>query len=266
MTDVETEIQAQIRGGIAAFEFEPFFQPIVSLVDSSLVGFEALARWRHPTRGLLLPAEFVAAAEMTGLIRTLDSMILGQAWQAFDNAVAAHADVSEPLLLSVNLSACHLGDNRIVDRVATLMDEGRGAVSRLQFEITETLLVDDVAVASGVLDRLKALGVSIALDDFGTGYSTLVYLHRFPVDCIKIDRIFLESVTTSERSRAIVRSVVALAKSMGLRAVAEGVERSDVAAALLALGCPFGQGIFFGEPLPASQLPEMLKAIKKLGL
>jgi EAL domain-containing protein (putative c-di-GMP-specific phosphodiesterase class I) len=256
----ERAVADQIRGGLDACEFEPFFQPIVNIADSSLVGFEALARWRRPGLGLVSPAEFVASAEASGLIRALDSAILDQAWRVFDAALDDHPPRDgKPLLLSVNLSADHLFDHVIVDHVATLIAEGRGLRSRLQLEITETLHIRDAATALDVLNSLKSLGVSMALDDFGTGYSSLVYLHRFPIDCIKIDRSFLETVVTSERSQVIVGSIVALSQSMGMRAVAEGVERREVADALLVLGCQFGQGLYFGAPVPADELPTLLK-------
>ncbi len=256
-------IAADIRGGLAALEFEPFFQPIVSLANSALVGFEALARWRHPERGLVSPAEFVDAAEAAGLIREIDAVILERAWRIFEDALTAHPLRGPPLLLSVNLSTEHLRDAAIVERVEALLAEGRGILSRLQFEITETLLIKNQDEAEDVLNRLKALGISIALDDFGTGYSSLVYLHRFPIDCIKIDRSFSEAILRSQRSRAIVRSIVTLAQSMDLRTIAEGVEEKGVADDLLALGCTFGQGRYYGKPTPASGLIDVIKAARR---
>jgi EAL domain-containing protein (putative c-di-GMP-specific phosphodiesterase class I) len=256
--DLGSGAVAAIRGGLAAYEFEPFFQPIVRLADGALVGFEALARWRHPERGLVEPAEFVAIAEANGLIRAIDAVILDRAWAAFEDALAACATPQAPMLLSVNLSAVHLLDTAIVDRIGALIAGGRGRSTRLQFEITETLLIKDHDNAGRVMEQLKAMGISFALDDFGTGYSSLIYLHRLPIDCIKIDRSFSEAILTSPRSRAIVRSIVALAHSMELRAVAEGVEEKEVADALMALDCEFGQGVYFGAPVPASSLAARL--------
>ncbi len=253
-------IEADIRGGLAAFEFEPFFQPIVNFSNSKLVGFEALARWRHPERGLVSPADFVGAAESSGLIRAIDRVILDRAWRAFEDALKSFPVRGPPLLLSVNLSTEHLLDSAIVDSIEALMAEGRGIISRLQFEITETLLINNKDMAEHILSRLKILGITIALDDFGTGYSSLVYLHRFPIDCIKIDRSFSKEILTSPRSHAIVRSIITLAQSMDLRTVAEGVEQKDVADELRALGCEFGQGNYFGKPTPASGLVEIVKA------
>ena len=256
--DVSSGAVAEIRGGLAAYEFEPFFQPIVRLADGALVGFEALARWRHPERGLVEPAEFVAVAEANGLIRAIDSVILERAWAAFEDALSGCAKPRAPMLLSVNLSAVHLLDTAIVDRIGALVAGGRGRSTRLQFEITETLLIKDHDTAGRVMEQLKAMGITFALDDFGTGYSSLVYLHRLPIDCIKIDRSFSEAILTSPRSRAIVRSIVALAHSMELRAVAEGVEEKEVADALMALDCEFGQGVYFGAPMPAGALAARL--------
>jgi EAL domain-containing protein (putative c-di-GMP-specific phosphodiesterase class I) len=248
---------AAIRDGLAAYEFEPFFQPITRLSDSTLTGFEALARWRHSERGLVEPADFIALAEANDLIRAIDAVILDRAWRAFDDALAGCGRPLPPMLLSVNLSATHLRDSAIVDRVGGLIASGHGA--RLQFEITETLLIEDHDQAGRVMEQLKALGVSFALDDFGTGYSSLVYLHRLPIDCIKIDRSFSGVILTSARSRAIVRSIIGLARAMELRAVAEGVEEKGVADALIELGCEYGQGVYFGAPIPASGLAECLE-------
>jgi EAL domain-containing protein (putative c-di-GMP-specific phosphodiesterase class I) len=252
-------VGAQIRGGLDAYEFEPFFQPIVRLADSSLVGFEALARWRHPERGLIEPAEFICDAEATGLIRAIDAVILDRAWRLLEEALEACPIPGPPMLLSVNLSAVHLLDTAILERVRTLFAAGRGRLTRLQFEITETLLIKDKDTAAEILTRLKEMGVSFALDDFGTGYSSLVYLHRLPIDCIKIDRSFSEAILRSPRSKAIVRSIIGLARSMELRAVAEGVEEKEVAEELLALDCKYGQGLYFGAPVPAGELAAKLE-------
>lgn len=249
----------QIRDGLAAYEFEPFFQPIVRLADSSLAGFEALARWRHATRGLVEPAEFIQLAEANDLIRDIDAVILDRAWRAFDEALAACTRAHPPLLLSANLSATHLMDGAVVERIGALLADGRGQAIELQFEITETVLIADQVRAAAVMEQLKAMGVSFALDDFGIGYSSLVYLHRLPIDCIKIDRSFSEAIVTSARSSAIVRSILELADALGLRAVAEGVAQKDVAEALLELGCEYAQGLYFGEPVPASRLGECLE-------
>jgi EAL domain-containing protein (putative c-di-GMP-specific phosphodiesterase class I) len=248
---------AAIREGLAAYQFEPFFQPIVRMSDSTLAGFEALARWRHAERGLVEPAEFIALAEANDLIRDIDAVILDRAWRAFADALAAGARPLPRMVLSVNLSAAHLLDADIVDRVGRLLAGGQGR--HLQFEITETLLIKDHDAAGRVMQQLRAMGVSFALDDFGTGYSSLVYLHRLPIDCIKIDRSFSEAILTSPRSRAIVRSIIGLAGSMEMRAVAEGVEEKAVADALIGLGCQYGQGLHFGPPIPASGLAACLE-------
>jgi EAL domain-containing protein (putative c-di-GMP-specific phosphodiesterase class I) len=252
----------EIRAGLAAGAFEPFFQPIVDMTDGGLVGFEALARWRHPDRGLLLPSEFVAEAEGCGLIRAMDSEILDRAWRIFEAALAARPGSAKPMLLSVNLSTEHLLDWAIVDRLSALIGAGLGMSTRLQFEITETLLINNKDDAEDILDKMKSLGIAIALDDFGTGYSSLVYLHRLPIDCIKIDRSFSEAILRSKRSRAIVSAIIALARSLDIRVVAEGVEEQSVAEELLALGCQFGQGVFFGSPLPAGEIGALLDSAK----
>src|ERR1700761_8422642 len=170
----------QIRDGLAAYEFEPFFQPIVNLADSTLAGFEALARWRHAERGLVEPAEFIALAEANHLIGAIDAVILDRAWHAFEAALSACVRPVPPMLLSVNLSAANLADDGVVERIEALVAAGGGRGVPLQFEITETVRIADLTSAAQVMERLKALGVSFALDDFGIGYSSLVYLHRLP--------------------------------------------------------------------------------------
>ena len=249
----------QIRDGLVAYEFEPFFQPIVNLADSTLVGFEALARWRHAERGLVEPAEFIQLAEANDLICAIDAVILDRAWRAFGEALAMCAQPLAPMLLSVNLSAANLIDSALVERVKALVATGRGHGIQLQFEITETVRIADLDAAAQVMEQLKALGVTFALDDFGIGYSSLVYLHRLPIDCIKIDRAFSEAILTSPRSRAIVRAIIGLARGMELRAVAEGIAEKRVAEALLGLKCQYGQGLYFGKPVPASGLAACLK-------
>ncbi|MBV8650612.1 MAG: EAL domain-containing protein, partial [Alphaproteobacteria bacterium] len=183
--------------------------------------------------------------------------------RTFEDALTTNPLRGPPLMLSVNLSTEHLRDAAIVERVEALLNEGRGILSRLQFEITETLLIKNQEEAEDVLNRLKALGVSVALDDFGTGYSSLVYLHRFPIDCVKIDQSFSVAILHSQRSRAIVRSIIILAQSMNLRTIAEGIEEKGVADALLALGCQYGQGRYFGKPTPASGLVDVIKAARQ---
>jgi EAL domain-containing protein (putative c-di-GMP-specific phosphodiesterase class I) len=234
----------------------------VNLADSTLVGFEALARWRHAERGLVEPAEFIQLAEANNLIGAIDAVILERAWRALDDALAC-ARALPPMLLSVNLSAVNLVDGAIVDRIEALVADGRGHRTQLQFEITETMLIADLTAAAEVMEQLKALGVSFALDDFGIGYSSLVYLHRLPIDCIKIDRTFSEAILASPRSRTIVRAIIGLAQGMELRAVAEGIAEKGVAEALVDLGCQYGQGCYFGEPVPASGLAACLERLRK---
>jgi EAL domain-containing protein (putative c-di-GMP-specific phosphodiesterase class I) len=249
----------QIRAGLAAGEFEPFFQPIVDLGDRRIVGFEVLARWNHPVRGLLFPVEFVAQAEDSGQIRAIDASILDTAWRSLRATLAAQPALPKPLLLSVNLSTQHFLDDEVVGRLRALCLEGLSQTFDLQLEITETQLIHDKDEAEKILHELKQLGISIALDDFGTGYSSLVYVHRLPIDCIKIDRSFSEGILESERSRAIVAAIINLARSLGIRTVAEGVEDSQVAQALLALGCQFGQGMLFGPPTAADKISALIR-------
>lgn len=256
--DSKSSLTDQIGAGLAAGEFEPFFQPIVDLANRHLVGFEVLARWNHPERGLLPPVEFVGEAEASGQIRAIDARILDVAWRYLNATLAARPPLPHPLLLSVNLSTQHFFDDDVINRLRNLFAEGLGRSFQLQLEITETQLIHDKEEAEKILSELRGFGVSIALDDFGTGYSGLGYVHRLPIDCIKIDRSFSEGMLQSERSRTIVSAVINLARALGIRTVAEGVEDPNVAQTLLALGCQFGQGLLFGAPTAAHEIGTML--------
>lgn len=238
----------EIERGLEQREFTPAFQPIVDMTNGSVVGFEALARWRHPHRGMLPPKDFVGNAEACGLIASIDAQILDQAWNAF-GAMLASGAAGEVKTLSVNLSAHNLLDRAIVDRLERLLSSRPAVPGLLQLEITETLLINNHERAYAILNALKELGISIALDDFGTGYSSLVYLQKLPIDCIKIDRSFSAEILSCARSRTIVGAITGLADSLGISTVAEGVEEEAVAQALLSVGCRFGQGHHFGAPV-----------------
>jgi len=215
-------------------------------------GVEALVRWQHPTRGLLQPAQFIDAAEESGVIRDLGAWVLAEAVRQAVRWDAAGGPAG--LQMAVNLSARQLADPDLVPQVAAILARAGLRASRLVLEITETALMTDPGAALGTLEELRSLGVLLAVDDFGTGYSSFTYLKQFPVDELKIDRSFVAGMSTDAGDRAIVASCVHLAHAMGLVAVAEGVESAAERDALRALGCDQAQGYFFGRPLPASGL------------
>ena len=229
------------------------FQPVVSLTDGAAVSVEALVRWHHPTRGVVSPAVFVPLAEDAGLARPLGRWVLTAAcrqlaaWEAMLPAARVPA-------VAVNVSGRHLDDPACLADVAEALTTSGVQPGRLTLEITETALARDAVSARATLVALRALGVRVAIDDFGTGYSSLGYLQQFPVDVLKIDKRFIDGVASGGSDAALARTIIALATSLGLRTVAEGVEQERQQAALHALGCEFAQGYLFARPMPASDL------------
>jgi diguanylate cyclase len=255
-------IEGELRTGLENGEFEPFFQPIVDLDSGEIAGFEALARWRKPDRGLIPPIEFIGVAEQTGLIRDIDAQVLASAWKGLAAAQAQVARVqgsaTKPLFLSINIAAENFVDMSLVERVEALLETTDFDPSLLKLEITESGLINSPETAYRVLTRLRQLGVSIALDDFGTGYSSLSYLHRFPIDSLKIDRTFVNALPQSERSRAIVRTIAGLGQSMSLKVIAEGIEEESTAAILREMGLRYGQGYHYSMPVGRATMTQML--------
>ena len=240
----------ELRRGLERGEIVPYYQPIVQLGNGHLVGFEVLARWRHPERGLLGPDQFLPMAEETGLIGEVGAVMLrsslaqlGQ-WQ---NGTKRFSDLS----VSVNVSMRQLMSSQLVDTVAEALAEAGVSAGALWLEITETALMADVKAATVALRELRSLGLHLAVDDFGTGYSSLTYLKRFPVEAIKVDRTFVNGLGIDQEDSTIVEAVVNLGHSLGLSVVAEGVETPLQLSRLREIGCDRGQGYLFGRPRPA---------------
>jgi diguanylate cyclase (GGDEF)-like protein len=244
------EQEHDLREAIDQDQFILRYQPVVELASGRIVRVEALVRWQRPARGLLAPSEFIPLAESTGLIVDLGRSILDKACRQ-----AAQGCPAE-LMLGVNLSARQLTDPDLVDQVvATLSATGLPA-ERLVLEITETALLN--SAPGRVLAGLREAGVRIALDDLGTGYSSLEHLRRFPVDSIKIDKVFIDRVTGGLRESALARAIVQLGQAMGLATVAEGIETAEQAAVLRQLGCGYGQGYYFAKPMSADALGRLV--------
>ena len=239
-------------------ELRVHYQPEIDLRSGQIVGVEALLRWEHPQRGLLGPDEFIRVAEETGLIVPVGRWVLEQACRQLQRWQAEHPVAAEDLFVSVNLSARQLGRRALLGEVAKVLDDTGLAPARVHFEITESVLMDDVERSSEQLHQLHELGVCLNVDDFGTGYSSLSYLSRFPVDLLKVDRSFVRGLGIDPGDGAIVRAVIDLAHNLGLRAVGEGVERPEHLEALRALGCDLAQGFFLGRPQPAHAIGELL--------
>lgn len=249
------DLEAALRKGIERGEMELFYQPLVSLADQTIVGAEALVRWRHPTEGLIPPDRFVPMAEETGLILPLGNMVLSEACEQIQ-AVRRRLDTDLPI--SVNLSARQFQQSNLLADVATALDRAGLPSNLLKFEITETMVMDDVERATEIMKKLNRLGVRLAIDDFGTGHSSLGYLKNFPVHEVKVDRMFVGNLASDPVDSAIVRAVVDLADAMGIVAVAEGVETTEQLRSLQTLGCRIGQGYLFSRPLPTAEFDALL--------
>ena len=246
------EIQSALHWAVARDEMRVFYQPLIDLRSDTTVGTEALVRWDHPTRGIVMPGEFVPLAEDATLIVPIGVSVLNQAAR---QCARWQQDLGESgFSVAVNLSVHHLRHPSLLDQVrATLATTGLDPAS-LCLELTESVLLEDVDRHIRTLLELRSIGVRLAIDDFGTGFSSLTYLKRFPIDVVKIDRSFVAGLRTNSSDTAIVRSVVELAHALGLKVVAEGVEDAVQLAALRAFGCDFAQGFLFSPPRPPAEL------------
>ncbi|MFQ5857549.1 MAG: EAL domain-containing protein [Anaerolineae bacterium] len=241
-------LETDLRRAIERQEFEIHYQPIVSLADGRIAGFEALLRWQHPEHGLVSPGEFIPVAEETGLIVPIDQWVLretcGQmrAWQA-------QFPADPPLTISVNLSSKQFAQPDLIEQIEQVLRETGLDARSLKLEITESVIMENGESAAVMLSRLRALGVQVHMDDFGTGYSSLSYLHQFPIDTIKIDRSFIGKMGVDGNNSEIAQAIVMLARDLGMDVIAEGVETAEQLVRLRALECEYGQGYHFSKPL-----------------
>jgi diguanylate cyclase (GGDEF)-like protein len=248
--------EAEIRSALAREEFVIHYQPLIGVSSGDIVGNEALVRWNHPTRGLLAPAEFIPAAEQSGLITALGRWVLRVACEQTVLWHEEHPD-QRPLTVSVNLSPRQLGDRRLVETVACTLAETGLAAQFLCLEITEGAVIKDLDGALPKLRALKAIGVSLALDDFGTGYSSLSYLRQLPVDSLKIDRSFITDLSTAGEHR-IVLAIIDLAHALGMSVTAEGVETDEQLQMLRGMSTNLAQGYLLGRPMGQEQMTILL--------
>jgi diguanylate cyclase (GGDEF)-like protein len=240
-------LELDLRQALPNGEFELFFQPLFSLASDRITGLEALLRWRHPKRGLVSPAEFIPLAEEVGLIVPIGEWVLRKAcFQA--------TTWPDGIKVAVNLSPVQFRSDRLSAAVAVALAASGLAPGRLELEITETVLLADSEGTLATLHRLRNLGVHISMDDFGTGYSSLSYLRSFPFDKIKIDRSFINDLSETESSVAIIRAVTGLGNSLGITTTAEGVETTAQLERVRAEGCSEVQGFLLGKPMPASEV------------
>ncbi|MBV8950450.1 MAG: EAL domain-containing protein [Actinobacteria bacterium] len=255
------EVTSELRRSIEAGDLEVFYQPIVRIHDGTVVGVEALARWAHPTRGVVPPEEFVPVAETSGLIVPLGISILADACRQVELWRRAGV-IDASFYVAVNLSARQLRDARIVTETARVLRETGLPPWALVLEVTESAIMDDFDIACAHLEELKGLGVRLALDDFGTGYSSLSYLRDLPMDAVKIDKSFIDRVAEDSEGAAMVRSVIELTRTLGLTSIAEGVEGQDQLAVLAELGCDNVQGFLFARPVSGTSAPSVLQALR----
>ncbi|MFC5344068.1 putative bifunctional diguanylate cyclase/phosphodiesterase [Brevundimonas staleyi] len=245
-------LEADLRNAFVRGEIEPFFQPIVNLNTGAVAGFEALARWRHPKRGLVPPDEFLGLTDEMGLMNDLGLMMMTQSARQLAEWLQRHPSAGK-LFCSVNLSVGEIERPNLIEDVARVIQETGLPRGALKLEVTEGDIMRDTASAAVILQKLKDVGASLALDDFGTGFSSLSYLARLPFDTLKIDRYFVLTMDKDEGSAKIVKSVVNLGRDLNLEVVAEGVENASLAALLLDASCHYGQGFGYAPALPAQK-------------
>jgi diguanylate cyclase (GGDEF)-like protein/PAS domain S-box-containing protein len=255
------ELKGDLEAAIANKDFELHYQPIVDLRSGHVTGVEALIRWRHAERGLVLPTEFIPIAEETGLIVPLGRWVIGEACRQL-NAWTAEGRLSSPrlerLTMWVNLSARQLQEPEFVQTVADELESSCVPPERLTLEITESGLMADLEQSTATLHRLRALGLRLAIDDFGTGYSSLSYLERLPVEVLKIDRSFTAAIGQGRDVPVLVRSIVKLGQTLHMEVLAEGIETAEQLNRLRAIDCRLGQGFYFSPALPAAEMIELL--------
>jgi diguanylate cyclase (GGDEF)-like protein len=244
-----------LRRAIAEDELELHYQAKFSTQGLQLAGVEALVRWRHPTRGLVAPGDFIPLAEQTGAIRPLTLLVLRKAarqWRAW-------YDDGLDITIAVNLSVANLLDAELIDDISGILAKEQVPAEGLELEITESTIMTDPARATAMLERLAAMGLRLSIDDYGTGHSSLAYLRRLPVHELKIDRSFITHLADDDDDLQVVRSTIDLAHHLGLRVVAEGIEDARSLRLLQAHGCDLAQGFYLGRPVPASTLLDQLR-------
>lgn len=252
---------SQLGGALERGEFQLYYQPQIKLITGRIIGAEALLRWEHPELGVLYPNKFIPIAEEIGLIIPLGQWIL---YTACQQTKAWQEANRMPFRISVNLSARQFKQPNLVESIKQVLQETQLDPDSLILEMTETSVMEDVETAITLLEKLKAMGVNLSIDDFGTGYSSLNYLMRFPLDTLKIDQSFVRDVTTDANASAIAKAILAMAHSMQLRVIAEGVETEDQLNFLRQNGCYGMQGYLFSPPVKADRLAEMLLADRRL--
>ncbi len=253
---IRISLEQDLRAAIAANQFVLHYQPQVDILSEKVIGFEALIRWQHPTRGLIAPVEFIPVAEEEDLIIQMSEWVITSVVQ---QQRMWHKGGLAPTAVSINLSGLHFRQHHIGSRIKSLVYEQGGNPQDIELELTESVLMTDAATTIATLRELKESGFRLAIDDFGTGYSSLAYLQRFPLDTLKIDRAFVKDLKLGTVDSPIIRAIIGMGRALKLHVVAEGVETRDELAFLRMQGCAAYQGYLFSKPVPANQLQHLLR-------
>jgi EAL domain-containing protein (putative c-di-GMP-specific phosphodiesterase class I) len=242
-------LESDLRQAVNRGEFVLHYQPLINFAYQRICGFEALVRWNHPTRGLLYPAAFIEMAEETGLIVPLGMFVLRRACESIRRLMDLYPERSW-MRMSINLSARQFSQPDLVEEIRRTMEATKVDPKWMVFEITESVLMEDLDTVLPILEGLRELGVHIEIDDFGTGYSSLSYLHKIPFDRLKIDRSFVGQMDLGLEQVALVQTIISLARNLGVGVVAEGVETIEQCRKVAQLGVDVGQGYYFAAPMP----------------
>jgi diguanylate cyclase (GGDEF)-like protein len=251
-------LETDLRKALERQEFRLHYQPIVSLQDSRLIGFEALIRWIHPRLGMVSPMDFIPLAEDTGLIIPIGRWVVWQSCKQLSDWQKAFVNGND-LTMAINLSGKQLQDQDLVRQITAILKETHVSAHSLKLEVTESAIMANPEKAASILNSLKDLGIHLSLDDFGTGYSSLSYLHRFPFHNLKIDRSFVSKMESGDKDAEIVKVINSLAKNLGMEVVAEGIETLGQWSLLEGLACAYGQGYYFSKPLEDSAASSLIQ-------
>ena len=251
------QLEDELHRALSRDEFLVFYQPIVSLSSNRVEGLEALLRWKHPSRGMVSPADFIPLAEKTGLIVPLGLWVIRQVCRQMKE-LQNNPRISKELWISVNLSAVQFTEPSLAKELREMLMESGVDANRLVLELTEGTAMEDPETARSLMMQLRTMGARIAIDDFGTGFSSLTHLQKFPLDYLKIDHSFVKSIVGKPDARDIIEAVCALAHRLGLRVIAEGIENSGQLDLLRSLGCEYGQGFLYSKPAGSEHLWPML--------
>ncbi|HIJ94958.1 MAG TPA: EAL domain-containing protein [Desulfuromonadales bacterium] len=254
-------LESELHGVLDHQQLTMVYQPIVDLHSHSLVGFEALVRWNHPTRGIVYPMEFIPLAEETGLIMKIGDWILREACAEL-NRLQCRFPSQPPLKMSINISGKQFSQENLADMIADILRAADVVPHTLAIEITESMLMENIDVAIATMNRLRDMGVHIHIDDFGTGYSSLSYLHSLPIDALKIDRTFIQKLTANGENQEIILSIMSLAKSLKFEVIAEGVELTHQLEQMKGLDCRLGQGYLFSRPMKPEAIESWINTEK----